>query len=517
MDDIIRAVGEALPTYNKYLLIDYPEQQVSSMRGFIEDTFKEAIRRFDGMVIYRGCRTLSPKERVLYEVSGPRRSGAKISKSELELFAFDFEMDGIIHTTHQYVPYLKENQLIIRDTQYGFMYAITEKVFSRIDNGIMVRVIQKPLPFWRSRHFTLKSLTSKLLYNEFIVDTQIHAKKPRKGISTTVVHYLLCKFGFPGVLQRFGMDMDDMHFSKTIDPLDMKDYEYFYAKYIKVPEKRDEDKNPIYLKVKRHIFDDPTRRKFVANILYITSKWEHLDVDELHSPSTSDWLVMLGEILYPSVAKLIAENHAITHIESIDLFLDSIVKSRLEAFGVRVESIYDLLQYIFCEIDNLLVSMIHQNLYDKRLAIVDDFLIKSFVTTIFKRAYVSSQKLDRFKSDSLKKYCNIPAYDSVRNLGGIANISMIGTSIINANMLLSFSTRKIRMNGALRNPSPNLKARDARFHGSIPVVETMVGFSGKSPGITGTINPFLTISEDGSIIIPDYAEDINKISEYLPY
>lgn len=515
MDDIVRAVGEALPQFNKHLLVEYPEDQVSKMKKFMEDTFKEAIRRFNGMVKYEGCRVLSPKERVLFEVGTSRRSGAKIARSEIELIAFDFSMNDVIYTTYRYVPYLRDNQIIIRDTQYAFMYAITEKVFSRIDNGIMVRVIQKPLPFWRSKHFTLKSLTSDLLFNEFIVDTSIHAKKPRKGMSTTVVHYLLCKFGYEGVLSRMGLTLNDAQFTYDVDEKESKKFEFFQASR---PLENNNAVKPVYMKVAKEVLQDPTHRKLIANILYVTTKWDRLDVSELHSPDTSDWLVMLGEILYPSVAKLIAENHAITHIESIDLFLDSVVKDRLASFGIKVESIYDLLQYIFCEIDNLLVKMIHQNLYDKRLSITDDFVIKSFVETIFRRAYANSQKIERFKPDDFKRFCNIPAYDGIRNLGGITNISMVGTSIVNANMILSFGTRKIRMNGALRNPSPNLKARDARFHPSIAVVETLIGFSGKSPGITGTINPFLTINnDDGSIIVPDYADEINKISDYLPY
>jgi hypothetical protein len=55
------------------------------------------------------------------------------------------------------------------------------------------------------------------------------------------------------------------------------------------------------------------------------------------------------------------------------------------------------------------------------------------------------------------------------------------------------------------------------MHPSIPVVETMYACKGSSPGVTGLINPFVPISEEGGIVKPDYAARMDKLLDYLPH
>jgi hypothetical protein len=50
----------------------------------------------------------------------------------------------------------------------------------------------------------------------------------------------------------------------------------------------------------------------------------------------------------------------------------------------------------------------------------------------------------------------------------------------------------------------------------MPVVESIIAFSGSTPGLTGTLNPYLPIDRQGGVVCPDYAEDISEITKYLP-
>lgn len=510
MDDIIEAIDEALPRFNRHLLVDYPRQQVNSTTEFLSTTFAEAMKMLRGAVTYQGYRVMSPEERVEFEV----KRGVPIANSELQLIAYDFVYDGRTYTTHLYMPYMVEGQIIIKDTRHAIMLGITEKIFSRTSNGVTVRVTRLPLQFFRDTQFFLESLVTGQSSTEFVVTTKLHHRaraSRRRDANTTVIHYLLCRFGFTGLLRRFGLTDKDMIFTDKVGD-DVEAYDYFHAK------KQGPKNDPVYLKVRRTILEDATFRKLTANILYTLTKWGRHTVSDLYDPSNSVYLVMLGEILYGSVGESAAHGQASTHMFSTDSFLDPKTQHRLRVFGVEVSDIYDLLQYIFVELDRIMVHTVHQDLYNKRIDIIDLFMIKTFVQLIYHQVYNLDQNPNRLGDQEMARFMRIRP-DAIRRIASnrdCPNASMVGTSIFNNNGLLSFMNNKIRLGGPATGQI-SLQSPDVRFHPSIPAVETLIGFSGQNPGVTGTINVFLEITPEGGIVRPDYADEIDSISKFLPF
>ena len=78
--------------------------------------------------------------------------------------------------------------------------------------------------------------------------------------------------------------------------------------------------------------------------------------------------------------------------------------------------------------------------------------------------------------------------------------------IIGDNFLFSGGLNKIRLGG---------KA-EQRLHSSMLVAESIDAFVGKHIGKTGYLNPYVPTDEHGSIVRPDYADEIDSISPYLP-
>lgn len=520
MDDIIRAVSDALPKFNDDLLRDYPERKMAGCADFVEMAYKEAMTFLNDEITYKGYRVLAPEERVAFEMTmkkagrkGAVRAGAPISVSELELVVYEFESGPNVARIHVYMPYLVDGQIIVRGTRTYLMYGITEKTFSRTErNGIALRVIRQILYFYRDIHFMMSSVSSDWHANEFIVTCKLHKRdSKRRNIKMTVTHYLLCKYGIMGTLARFGIPEGAVDFTLDIRDEDIPTHEHFHARRLDLPED-----HPIYMRVKKEVLDNPVWRKLLANILYLISQFRaHDTIEDLLHESQTRYLVYLGDLLYQNFSEAKDASQGATHFYSVNLFLDSVTRDRLKTFGIDVRDIWDLLQYIFTEIDTILLTTSHQDMYDKRVVTTDFMLIKHFVTQIFQKAYRVQQNARKFDKNTLSSTVKINP-TSIRGIDRTENAVPVKSDIVNGNGFLAFMTKRIRLSGS--KPSKgSLAAEGMRFHSSVAAVESLIGTVGGT-SVSGDINPFLELGPEGGIIRPQpHGKEIDSLQKYLPW
>ncbi len=512
MDDIILAVANAIPKFNADLLRGFTTKQINSAPEFIDTTFKEAVKLNNGAIDYIGYNILKPEDRVRFELGAKKqqkRQKIQIATSEMQLVEFRFVHEGrhVDPPVYLYTPYMHKDMLVVRDKLYGVHRGISEQVFSRLYDkgvdGIMVRPIRTPIPFNRKISFRLvSSASNEVIQTEFVITTKLHSKKHgRRKCDTTNILYLICKFGFYNVVTKLGVAIEDIGFVEypvVGDP----DYEYFLAK---APSKM----NNLHMRVRRDVLQNPVHRKLIANILYTLHYFDIQTAEDLTEASGSIWRVMLGRILYPDTTFMKARSDADTHIASVDSVIDPKSKERFNEFGVHIDDIYDLLFYVFVELDQIMVNSTVQDLYNKRVDVVHGILIEAYAKTIFHRFYRTNQK-STLKDLEVKfllkmKPTIIDSAYSSRRKGAARNVST-APQIFNDSWLESIGLYKIRHAGSA----------EQRFHPSMAVVESLVAFSGANIGVTGLINPFAQIGENGGIIRPDYADDIDELLQYLP-
>ena len=513
LDEIIKEISGEIPQFNDHLLNEYPKQQTLATVDFLAGAFKEAMKFLRDKIVFEGYRILQPKERVTFELF-TQRSGAYITNSELMLIAYEFSFEGKSFISHIYLPYLtSDNTIVIRNIKYSLMYGITEKIFSRHADYITIRVIRQPLQFSREINHFISDVNTNETINDFIVSTKLHTRKPPKKniIKTTIVHYMLAQFGFEGTLFKFGLDRSHIDVVDTISD-DIEKYNYYTAK---ASSPKNKEEQMLYLKVDKVILEDITYKRLVINICYILSAYNKHILEDLFESSNTTYLTYLGELLYPNQGPSGAKNHADTHIYSVDKFIDPATKNRLHTFGVNVDNIWDLIQYVFIDIDKIMVNSTPQNLYDKRITLTDLFMIESFITPIYKKVYHLDQRPNQLSEKELSRLINLRA-TTIRGMNRAANVAMVSSGMINENRLLSYALQKLRLSGS-KSATPSLNSEEARFHTSTTIIENSVGFSGKLPGVTGTLNPYTKIDDNGGIIKQPYADDLDELSEYLPY
>jgi hypothetical protein len=512
-NNLIMAIHNKIPHFNQHLLKDYTRSEVNDSDKIVGVILSEAIKLFGGEITYEGFRTVLPEERVEFELQS---GGVRIATSELALIAYQFASKGKRYETFIYVPYMKDDAITIKSTKYHVQRTIMEKVFSKTNEGISIKVIRSPIKFDRIKICRYTSAVDESFIADFPITCNIHRRpktKKRNAIDTSVFHYLLCQFGYAETILRFKLNPDDFKFVDQIYN-DTEEFDYFVAK--KLP--KNKTLSDIYLRVRKSLIHNENLGslvvKLIVNILYILTAFDRHTIDDLYNPTGAAFRIMLGRIVYRGepIEDIQYKSHADIHMISVNTYLDPLTRKRLHDSGIHISDIYDLFQYIFTEIDSITLNSTHSNLYDRRIDIIHSILVTTIGRNIFIKFYNETKtrrKLDERDIGNILKF----------NPMMISTIWKASKNIISEgsaygdNWLLSFGISKTRQTG---NGNASIMAYEHNFHPSMAVVESVGTFSKSSPGITGSVNPFIKIDENGTIIRPDDADEIDEILKYLP-
>lgn len=529
MDELIDEISASCPKFNSYLLVDYPQSEIESAPDFIDSAWRDAIKLVGGAFTYEGYEVLSPMERARYEMTGKNVKTVSGPDTELLLIKCKFKHEGKILENYFYTPYLKDRTLFIRGRRMSLILGINERVFSRMieknRDGIMMRPIRSPLRFNRTDTHLVRSLTSEKMFHDFISVGYLHSKlATKRKIEPTILIYLLCKFGWSDTIARLGIDPASVSLVKTITHTDTDQYDYFAAQKTEdedAAKKRrlrrssdpaDQYQGPLYLKVSKNVIDIPIVRKFITNFLYTMENFTGFTLEDLMDPQGQIYRIILGRIINPSIGRLQALNQADTHIASVDLFLDPITRKRINTFIPNIgDDIYDVLFYVFVNIDAIMSNSAPQNLYDKRIDVSIGILVEAYAKSIYHRIYRSNQKTTLRPKEVTGLLKNRPmAIDGAINStkkGSTRNINPAPT-ISNDSWLSTCGIFKHRHDG-----SPKM-----RYDPSMCFVESIMAFTGKNIGQSGFINPMLVISKDGTgaVLRQPYCDDADSLRPFLP-
>jgi hypothetical protein len=521
MKEILAEIDRSIPRYDEYLLRGFMAEQISGAAEFVHTMFGEAVQLFCGAIEYRGYSVVPPERRALYEIEPPR-AGCRVTTSDLLLVEYMFVYAGRPYPVPLYIPYLHNDVIRIEDTTYVLQRSIKEQAFSRIAHGVTMKVIRQPIPFYCNRWYRLESVADGWTDNEQVATTSIHQSKAKgsKGgrlPDATIIHYLLCKFGFTGTLARFGLLPEDCAFVPRVGS-DTDAFRYFAAHQVK-------KKQPVelFLKVRTAKLVDPVVVKLIASILYTLTAFPKQRVEDLYDPTGGRFRIMLGKIINGNgVNEILCKNKIDTHIASVDKYLDPITRARLHSYGIDVVDIYDLLHYVFCEIDRL-VRIAHTDLYSSRIDYLEELLVETIVKSVYLRWYTAIQRLGgnameidprKLNDNEVRRILRIP--DNLITRLHDSQIVQKSPPAYGDNAMTGWLIGKMRQSGQSRSKRI-INSPDHRFDPSMMVVETAIAFSKSNPGAAGAINPYLRIKSNGSVIRPDFADEIDALRQYLPY
>lgn len=520
MDKILAAINNQSPRYNQYLLETYRKESIDRLPLEIERVWKSGLQIVKNPAKYIKYEVVNPLERARYEMGAPSGRVFKALTSEVSLLKYKFVHEDKEYFCHLYVPYLKDRCLVIKGKKMSLILGIVEQIFTRFTDtakkgkfklnseGIMIRPIRTPVKFYRFETVTAKDENSNFIFSDFVVTGKLYSKdKSNKPSSTSIVLYLICKHTLPWLLKKVNLNPADFVFR---DKVDKEDTEWYYFSSNSNWKKTHRD--PIYLCVRKPALESDIAKRIVANILYTLYKFPKMDFGDLNDPGNPTFSIILGKLInankeYPDMEAL---NSTENHLSSIDKLIDPVSLERFKVFLPQIgNDIYDVMMYLLLYIDDLLVNKNPKNLFSKRIDVATSLLIEAYAKHINPRVF------EAFKSENpthkeISQLFNIrrmTLLDAVNaQLGEAARTINSYPNIPSDSWIACCGIDKHRPDGGAKTP----------FDPSMPVVESILSFTGNRIGDTGCLNPFCEIDSTGKITpSPDFDGFIKRMRHIL--
>lgn len=514
MKDVVTAIKHQLPKFNDHLIRGLREREFDNLIEFIADGYRGCAKVISPDLVLLDYRVVSPVERLQSELRIPKAlNTVNISVDEAALVAYRFQYHDVVFENMVYVPYLLEDGSVsIGGTRYECLLGMTEKSFSvEPDNtGFTIKLIRFPASFWRTALHGFKDMATDKSFIGNVVYTRLHQKFPPKAARRrpTALLYLMCRHSIEQVLGMFGFPSD----SVVYDNPSQYDPNYYYFRAQKLT------KSPTLLRVNKELMDDNHMfRSVVATLVYILDSSQLSSFENMIADSQMVYKIILGKLIYSNNLKREqALNNMEKHLESVDDFMDSYTRSILATGGIVVKDIYELLVYVICNIDRIIMSNAPNNLFNKKLEVVNGAVIGGMFEYLYRQAYSYEIKDDhnymvnevvtkalRTKPRQILKTLNMA--DNVRFNPSVQSdnwLITIGAKIVKRLSVMNMGSGKKASSGGIKSPVN-------RFHPSMAIVESMYGL-GSSPGVNSLLNPYCQVNEVGVFVKDAWAAKIEK-------
>lgn len=537
INEIVSAVKRQIPRFNDDLIIELREHEIGNLIKFIGDRFEECCSVADVNLRLVGCKILSPNERISYELAIQSKNAANvgiknnkrkknninIETDETVLAIYTFLYYDQSFSVPLYIPYIYEDScLIVGNKRYECILNVTEKLFSvrTGSNGVTIKVIRAPISFNKNTpHIFVDESTGESFVGS-IVTCKIHSNAllKSKKAKATVIQYLLCKMSIQEMLSCFNIDQNTLYFVEKED-FD-KDFAYFKIKHTLT--------DSLYLKADRKtLISNRVFYDIVGTICYILSGFQFVTCRELINDSQTIFRMILGKIIHGNTTSQIdALNYMNRHIESVDTYLDNYTKTLFLKEGISVDNIYELLIFIQLNIAKIIIDYPNNNMYNKRVEVIYNVIVDGLVRNLNRNIYKIEHKDDfAHMFRSFVKAFSIHPNSILKSLSSSESVRYSSSGIYGDNWLLSIGNKMIKRLSASIKParakkkgtkshSSGINAHVNKFHPSMLVVESLIGFSSK-PGLNCIVNPYSMIDETGGFVRPASVGDIDNIYKYL--
>lgn len=510
MRDILTTSSNLLPDFNDKLLLEFRNNKIGKIKQYLNDLFGESVKLLNGRLKYVGYAELSPDERLEYIKSNViLNNKVEIQKSSFELVRYIFEFEGCQHFLYVHVPYLEHGSVWLGDTQYFPMFPIVERGgLHRTQKSIIIKVMRAPLTFKRVKTYTFGTDKGKLYKDIVVVTVKIHQRKTGRGSKrsdlTPLILYHLVKAPFYNVMKMYGLNEGDITLTNKYTPCD--EYEY-----IKI-------KEDIFIKLKTGILDNPYNQRLIASYLVCLENYPRFELRELTAAHAAYYKTVLGKYTYPNLQNATQlHTNAQKHLETTDSLLDPPAQHQLSQIGIHATNIYELLLHVFFNIDMWIVDYNPIDLYDKKIGALDQIMAPLVSTINSKLFKLINNKDKELEQETIKRFVTTASRHEGWLLGNPA--FRANPTIYNDNWLITIGSKRFR---SLENTETtgsmgkgkkkkNIPMALLKAHPSHMVVESILALPASSPVITGEINPYCQIDEDGNIIKPVWANEIAHV------
>lgn len=387
--ELARLIDNDTPKLNPLLANGLATYHMQGVEKYIEDMFRSVSRDFPkGLHFVKGERC-TPQEEFNEQTkkranksgkSGSRRT-YDVARSDLYMMKYTFRYQGVdLDPRYLYLPFVGDaGTITISGSRWVISPVLVDRVISVGISNVFVQLNKTRLTFKRLSHQIMIDDTP---HTAQVVWSKVHQgqdkhKGQRRGAKamTTMMHYLLCKFGFSETFAMFG----NCHPVALTDDADLSQYppeewaiissstaklrraarSYYERSKMRVAIRRSEITHKVL--------------SMMGGMFYVVDHYPTRALAE-HVNSKRMWKILMGELI-PSDLDAGAGHlfeEADKHMQSLDKYIDTITHDKLKDIGMPVKNIYEMFSIIIGRFNEWLLNGTDKvsSMYDKELSIL---------------------------------------------------------------------------------------------------------------------------------------------------
>lgn len=418
MNDVLaNVIDTTSPKFNKNITDGSVKQVLQLIPSYLDNIFKSSIKSLSNKIPlkYIGYRRMSPDEELKRLIlSDTNKVRYDIAISDLYVVEYLLEYDGEIISRPLYLPYTTKGNIIrVSGAHYTLIPVLSDTVISPSHKEVFVRLLKDKIIFKRHIiNFVVngEKIPGQVIYADIIKTKSIVKETLVNRVVTPMSLYLLGEYGIEHVMKKY---VNTDKYFITVGNVDK--YKDTHNIYETTNIKSGYNKEAYYTGSNIKFCIDKSveithfLENFIYGFLYVFHVMpEHTDdfLDVYTTKNVKDellyWRILLGRIAYKnsfSIDRICQDMNE--HFDSLQGYLDNLIKDKLADNGVFLENFFDLLVYLM---DNFNMWLINNKDYNSDISnryidilyyILYDIIIgfNMIILTINKRASKKQDKL----------------------------------------------------------------------------------------------------------------------------
>lgn len=517
----------------------YYQLQKENVEAYLNAIMTSSAGTLPAELEYLGYESVTPREEFM-EITRMRDNSHQyeMSNSSHYMMKFNFSFRGeLLPPRYMYIPYIERgNQIYFSGTKYHICSVLSDRVIQPTETNVFIKLLKDKIIFERNFHTVVINGRNEVMQviwaTIYRADRNVNKNKTAGQITTTAVtstvHYLLCKYGVNRLFSKF------LGFRPVIGNSEINTNNYPTDKWVicessgKIPNTWKGDqytRHNIKLAIPIDHWSILTSN-IIGGLFYILDNFpEHIDISMLDNGDA--WMVLLGHIIFSGTYTHDRLYRGIReHFESLDSYVDAIIKKQLAESGHDINDFFELLililenfnQWVFHHreytntINNKYLDVLYYILYDLSSGMfrANFDLFKYSI----KRDLTRKVVLDILnKNMSYKKI-----YGLVKTTK--PNISMMVTEYSGDNYYTKITSHMVLQesgNGVHRAKRNTLPSTCINLTGSDLALGSILFIPKATPTSRVRLNPFTVIDHNTGVIqmSKDIEDTVNKLDVLL--
>lgn len=401
---LFKRYEERGPKFNQVITRGLACKDIPDAKAYIDRIIRCAEQQYPEGLVYEGSRRCNPVEEYnqVTAISKGSKRVFDLAPSSVYLVRYDFSYKGEpLYPQYLYLPYVEEGGTIdIMGKKFMISPVLADKVFSVGTDNVFIPMPRGKVTFYEENSYYRQGAFDPndpldghtgVRRVKAVVWSELHNRGGGKNknsrsntihlgrVRSTLMHYLLCKFGFDETFRMYGhADVKVMPQEEaTLANYPADDWVVCRSAKIKPSGVRmradayNQVASSLALVIRKNQFT-PLVESMVTGFFYVVDHFPDLMKPE-YVHIDIQWQILMGFILFgdePSEGKLMEDVQ--THLKSLDGYVDFEVQKTLREEDIECRHIYDLFVYIIDNMSNMLHESSNKisSMYDKQLMVL---------------------------------------------------------------------------------------------------------------------------------------------------